>query len=62
MPLKCPWVLRTQPDEVGKALEKQEGDGKGKLGGLRQKLQDGETSIKGTEAREGVWVPHVLGA
>lgn len=60
--LKCPWMLRTQHNEVGKALGKQEADGKGKLGGLGQQLQEGEASIKGTEMGEGVWIPRVLGA
>lgn len=59
--LKRPGMLRTQHNEVGKLLEKQEADRKGKLGILGQQLQEGEASIKGTEMGEGVWVPRVLG-
>lgn len=60
--LKCPGMLRTQHNEVGKLLGKQEADGKGKLGILGQQLQEGKASIKGTEVGKGIWVPHVLGA
>lgn len=55
-------MLRTEHSEAGKASGKQQADGKGKLGGLGQQLQEGEASVKGTEVGEGVWVPCVLGA